>query len=500
MESYDVVVLGGGSAGETVATTVARGGKSVAVVEERLLGGECPYFACMPSKAMLHSAEIRHRIANAHTEGAVSRPLSLDDGKLAYRAAAARRYEVADRLDDAERAREPQALGVTVHRARGRVVRAGALEIDGRTIGWTDLVVAAGTVAVIPEIEGLDRASAWTSEDFYTASELPESALVLGGGPVGCEIAQVLARFGARVTIVQRAPRRIPAEEPAVAEILTQVFRREGIDVRPSARAVRSELRADAARLALADGAQLAAQKLIVAVGQAPRLDGLGLEALSIQPGADGFLQVDDPCRVGQPAGPPGPRRPSRHSPRRLHRPGGGLRGPHVEPGPGARLRRGPRGDGDRPHRARQRDGIEVGPARPHRRSPTPHRARSRRDRSPCRGVDRRGGARDPGRDRDRRADGRRPPVSDVQRSLRAAAAGAGRENERERLTARRRARVNPTRAPRRSPTPDSARRTGPGRARSRPRRSPRASRARAGERTSRCAASAADTRGARRP
>ena len=100
METYDVVVLGGGSAGETVATTVARGGKSVAVVENRLLGGECPYFACMPSKAMLHSAAIRLQIGDAHTAGAVSQPLSLDEGRLAYGVAAARRHRIADRLDD----------------------------------------------------------------------------------------------------------------------------------------------------------------------------------------------------------------------------------------------------------------------------------------------------------------------------------------------------------------------------------------------------------------
>jgi dihydrolipoamide dehydrogenase len=132
----------------------------------------------------------------------------------------------------------------------------------------------------------------------YTTSELPESALVLGGGPVGCEIAQVLARFGSRVTLVQKAPRLIPAEEPAVAEILTDVFRREGIEVRLSSKAVRTELRADAARLVLDDGTVLTAGKLIVAIGQTPRLDGLGLEALSIQPGPDGFLPVDDRCRV----------------------------------------------------------------------------------------------------------------------------------------------------------------------------------------------------------
>jgi len=106
MRTYDVVVLGGGSAAETVATTVVRAGKSVAVVEEKLVGGECPYLACMPSKAMLHSAEIRHQIATAQTAGAVSHPLSLDDGRAAYRIAAARRYEIADRLDDSARVRE----------------------------------------------------------------------------------------------------------------------------------------------------------------------------------------------------------------------------------------------------------------------------------------------------------------------------------------------------------------------------------------------------------
>src|SRR5262245_17746913 len=298
METYDVVILGGGSAGETVATLAARGGKSVAVVEERLLGGECPYFACMPSKAMLYAAEIRHSIGRSHTLGAVSRPLDLDEGRLAYRAAAARRHEIAERLDDAGHARELQALGVAVLRGRGRVARAGALAIDGRVIGWTDLVVSVGTAAKVPAIAGLDRTAIWTSEDVYTTSALPESALVLGGGPVGCEIAQVLARFGARVTLVQQAPRLIPGEEPAVAEVLADVFRQEGIDLRLGARAARVELRGDAARLALENGTELTAQKLIVAVGQVPRLEGLGLESLGVEPDSKGFLQIDDRCRV----------------------------------------------------------------------------------------------------------------------------------------------------------------------------------------------------------
>jgi len=298
MDTYDVVVLGSGSVGETVATTVARGGKSVALVEQELLGGECPYFACMPSKAMLYSAEIRHRIGTADIAGAVSRPLVLDDGRLAYRAAASRRHEVADRLDDSARLAELRAQGIVAHRGRGRILRPGALDIGGRAVGWTDLVISVGSVAEIPEIEGLDRHLIWTSKEIYTAPELPGSALILGGGPVGCEIAQILARFGARVTIVQKAPRLIPREEPAVAETLADVLLEDGIDLRLNRTAARAELSADQAGLVLDDGSRLMADRLVVATGRAAHLDGLGLEALDIRPGRGGFVDVDDHCRV----------------------------------------------------------------------------------------------------------------------------------------------------------------------------------------------------------
>src|SRR5262249_18437899 len=157
------VVLGVGAAGETVATTVARGGKSVAVVEEKLLGGGCPYFACMPSKAVLYSAETPHRIPPGAAAGAVRPPPGLGARGEPRRAPPARRHEIADRLDDSKRACELQALGVTIHRGRGRIAGPGLLEVGGRVIGWTDLVISVGTVAEIPAVDGIERASVWTS-------------------------------------------------------------------------------------------------------------------------------------------------------------------------------------------------------------------------------------------------------------------------------------------------------------------------------------------------
>jgi pyruvate/2-oxoglutarate dehydrogenase complex dihydrolipoamide dehydrogenase (E3) component len=298
MDTFDVLILGGGSAAETVATAVVQGGKSVAVVEERLVGGDCPYFACMPSKAMLHSAETRHRIATAELDGAVSHRLSLDDESAAYRAAAARRHEIADRLDDSSRVRELKELGIAVYRGRGRIMRHGTVDVDGRIIGWSDLVIAVGSASDVPEIGGLDRATMWTSEDVYTSSELPDSLIVLGGGPVGCETAQILARFGSKVTIVQSGSRLIAEEEPAVGVDLADALRRDGIDVRLETKVVRTERRRDGMAVSLSDGERLAAARLLVATGRSPRLAGLGLESLRIRPGPDGSLEVDDRCRV----------------------------------------------------------------------------------------------------------------------------------------------------------------------------------------------------------
>ena len=299
MDTYDVVILGGGSAGEYTASLVAAAGKSVAVIEERLVGGECPYFACMPSKAMLAAAELRHSIGRAAVKaGAVRRPLVLDDDREAYAAAVARRDAVAEHRDDTGAVHRLQAQGVHVIKSRGRIEAPGVLRADELRLGWRDLVIASGTRPRDARIPGLDTVPAWTSEQFYSSDELPARAAVIGGGAVGCEIAQILNRFGCRVTLMQHSPHLLSREEPAVADALADALREDGVDVRLNANVASIGPDPGGARVTLRDGWSVAVERVILAIGMRANTDGIGLEHLGIEPDARGYLSVDDHCRV----------------------------------------------------------------------------------------------------------------------------------------------------------------------------------------------------------
>ncbi len=284
MRSFDVVVLGGGSAEELVAGNMANAGYAAALVEERLVGGECPFVACMPSKAMLNAAYVRHTVSTAHETGGTGRPLSLDDPAEAYRAATDWRRQVVDNLDDSGHVIELENAGVEVVRGRGRVTGPGQLKVNGETLRWDDLVLSTGTVFREPPIPGLEDVPTWTSEDLYTSRELPGSVLVLGGGPIGCEASQVLARFGCKVTLLELEPRLLPAEEPAVADLLAEVLRSDGVDVKMGVKAIKAEPTALGARLLFEDGTVHEAERILVAAGKIPHLEGLGLESLGIVP------------------------------------------------------------------------------------------------------------------------------------------------------------------------------------------------------------------------
>jgi dihydrolipoamide dehydrogenase len=297
MEDFDVVVIGAGSAGETIAKKVAEAGRSVALVEALRVGGECPYVACMPSKAMLRSAEVRtdaRRLADGGADAA-----TLDDAAGEYRAAAARRDDISDNRDDAAAAKGAGESGVQLVRGRGRVVRPGVVAVDGRELGYGDLVLATGSSPVIPAVDGLDGVPTWTSDEALSAAEPPSSLLVLGGGAVGCELAQVHARFGVVVALVEPGKQLAGKEEPSIAECLAAALRDDGVDVRLETEVTRLEATPDGhARALLSDGSSLVVDRVLVATGRSPSTAGLGLEVLGIEPDDSGAVATDDTCRV----------------------------------------------------------------------------------------------------------------------------------------------------------------------------------------------------------
>lgn len=297
MEELDVVVLGAGSAGEDVARALARAGRSVALVEAGLVGGECPYLACMPAKAMLRSAAVRAHAPDLEALGAV---VERGDGADAYRLAARRRDEIAEHGDDSGAATALQEAGVLLVRGRGRVTRPGVVEVGGRELGWHDLVVATGSTAIVPPLPGLDTAPTWTSDQALTATERPASLLVLGGGAVGCELAQVHARFGTRVVLVDTADQLLGREEASIAALLEQVLRDDGVDVRLGVGLDSVEAADGGALCRLSDGSRLQVERVLVATGREPATTDLGLEVLGVTPGEKGELVVDERCRVSE--------------------------------------------------------------------------------------------------------------------------------------------------------------------------------------------------------
>jgi pyruvate/2-oxoglutarate dehydrogenase complex dihydrolipoamide dehydrogenase (E3) component len=285
---FDVAVLGGGSGAEAICGS-GLGGLSVAVVEELRFGGECPFVACLPSKAMLHSAALQ-RAATGH-------PLT-EPAYAEYRRAAARRDRVAEQRDDSQHLRTLQEQGAEPIRGRGHVLKPGLIEVGGEQIEAGNLVIATGSEASLPSVEGLGQVDFWLSDRVLSTSDLPESAIVLGGGPVGCELAQILARFGCRTVLIEIAAGLLPAEEPELGRALAETLRADGVELllgrkvesvgSPSTGLVRVCRESDQPR---------EVQVLVVAAGRRPRIHGLGLEAYGLKPDA-GQLHVDEHCRA----------------------------------------------------------------------------------------------------------------------------------------------------------------------------------------------------------
>jgi pyruvate/2-oxoglutarate dehydrogenase complex dihydrolipoamide dehydrogenase (E3) component len=288
MGAFDVVVLGGGTAGVHVATEVIRGGKSVALVEAGLIGGESPYLACLPSNSLLLSA---------------SHGVTWED-------AVARRNEVTGGLDDSGAALRLTSSGVTVCRGTGRITGPGAVEVTlapdaeshreggSTSLTYTDLVIATGCEPVAPPIEGLSDIPTWTTAQGLLSPDLPRRLLVLGGGAAGCELAQIFAAFGSQVTLIEADAGLLPGEAAFAGEILTAALRRAGVEIFLGSPATKAERTPDGLTLALQDGTRIDADRLLLATGRRPRLTGLGLDALGITVAPGQALPTDASCRV----------------------------------------------------------------------------------------------------------------------------------------------------------------------------------------------------------
>ena len=277
METFDVVVLGAGSGGETVASELAEGGLRVAVVEQGLVGGECPYVACVPSKTLLLAAA----------------------AGVSWEVALRRRDAAAEHRDDSGAARGLEEAGVTVVRGRGTVTGQDRLSVDGRDLAWSrGLVVGTGSEPVVPPVPGLDRAPTWTSDEALTRPELPGRLAVLGGGAVGCELSQVYARFGSRVTLLEPARTLLGGEPDWAGGMLCEALRADGVDVRLGTAAARVEPVAGGVRVVPERGEAVEVDRVLVATGRRPRTNGIGLETLDVRPEDGAPLPVDERCRV----------------------------------------------------------------------------------------------------------------------------------------------------------------------------------------------------------
>ncbi len=307
--AFDVVVLGGGSAAEELCSALLEGQHGgrrwrVAVVEQRLVGGACPFYACMPSKAMLRSAAVRSLVAGARSFGAVEADCPRDDPEGAYALAARRRDDVAEGRRDDGHAADLRSMGVEVVRGHGRVSGPGRVLVDSaggerRELAFGRLVVATGSLPALPPVEGLADVAFWTSDEALSRPERPGEIAVLGGGPVGCELAEIYARFGSRVLLIESSERLLAREEPELGEALAAHLERLGVVVRAPASLEGVRRRGEGALLVLEGGEELVTERLVVATGRRPAIDGLGLETLGVAPDEHtGALRVDEHCAV----------------------------------------------------------------------------------------------------------------------------------------------------------------------------------------------------------
>ncbi|TMB47039.1 MAG: NAD(P)/FAD-dependent oxidoreductase [Chloroflexi bacterium] len=268
-QEFDVVSLGGGVAGEALADLLQGSGISLAVIERELVGGECPYWGCIPSKTFLRSGETLEEAGRARTLAASRVEWDVDFPKVSKRV-----LWMARDLDDSRPAAALEATGAKLFRGAGKLVDLRTVEVGGeQLVARKAVVIANGSTAAIPQIEGLDKIEYWTNRQAAVPRELPERLVVLGGGAVGVELAQAFARVGSKVTIVEAGPRFLGLEEPEAGAALLPHLQADGIEVTVGDSCMAVENQASDVLLHLKSGAIVAGDRLLVATGRRPNFE-----------------------------------------------------------------------------------------------------------------------------------------------------------------------------------------------------------------------------------